>query len=587
MFRFFDLLKKSSSESMTQELLSLVTSLAKNLKYLIRTALAFSLSLEQDHHIQTGISDLLNQLSELDKKRVWIAGRYWFKEEDVKTVDFISTCMVCHESILSEGCYQCLPHKCHPQCFQCTQCSTQLSINSAVFTPSNKLYCNTCHPAIEQKISFSYSYEQQLNHLKYYLAKQLVYKKKSDNTTIILPDSKRQRSLLRKLVNRQDTIPLKQGQMADKKNKSNLTIDTNSTPTVMTESPVSASSPINRIKRSFSARRKSSTLYHLFLDKKKARRASILTMDEYGQTTHKYAQMTNFTPSQNTILRDAAILGLHPLVSHRFTLDELVSLVKQPSSSPSALWGKLITHIRSSSPSSTFGASLAMVAQRDHDYLVQQRKEQGVTLRDDTPTLTACFSENACIPSFIQACIMVILQSDMSVEGVFRKNGNIRQLKTTAEIINQLKTPTVQSMEPILKSQTGVQLAALLKRYLRELPQPLFPFGFHRLFIECSKEPDELKRKQTLHLACCLLPKPNRDTMCMIFCCLKWVASFSDKNKMDVPNLARVIAPSVLFSNKLQQQQQLEEIHVIETLIQEIDEISIVSYTPYCKKKKT
>jgi hypothetical protein len=168
----------------------------------------------------------------------------------------------------------------------------------------------------------------------------------------------------------------------------------------------------------------------------------------------------------------------------------------------------------------------------------------------------------------------------MSIEGVFRKNGNIRQLNELSETIDQ-QEQTLVSMESLLVELNPIQLAALLKRYLRELPEPLFTFDLYPLFLRCGRMQNNHK---VLHLACCLLPKPNRDTMLLLFCCLKWVATFSDTNKMDIPNLARVIAPSVLFEKSSQisnsaadlRQGAQEEINIIETLIRLADDISKV-----------
>jgi len=70
----------------------------------------------------------------------------------------------------------------------------------------------------------------------------------------------------------------------------------------------------------------------------------------------------------------------------------------------------------------------------------------------------------------------------MSVEGVFRKNGNIRRLKDLAERIDSCQ----ENVEMI--SEGPVQIAALLKKFLRELPDPLLTFKLHRLFITSSSE---------------------------------------------------------------------------------------------------
>ena len=65
----------------------------------------------------------------------------------------------------------------------------------------------------------------------------------------------------------------------------------------------------------------------------------------------------------------------------------------------------------------------------------------------------------------------------MSVEGIFRKNGNIRRLKDLTDAID--RDPS--SVD--LTQDNAVQLAALLKKFLRELPEPLLTFKLHRLLV--------------------------------------------------------------------------------------------------------
>lgn len=68
----------------------------------------------------------------------------------------------------------------------------------------------------------------------------------------------------------------------------------------------------------------------------------------------------------------------------------------------------------------------------------------------------------------------------------------------------------------------------------------------------CVVMPSELDRKRYLHYISIILPKPNRDTMEVLFVFLKWVASFAHVDeetgsKMDLQNLATVICPSILY----------------------------------------
>lgn len=65
----------------------------------------------------------------------------------------------------------------------------------------------------------------------------------------------------------------------------------------------------------------------------------------------------------------------------------------------------------------------------------------------------------------------------MSIEGIFRKNGNIRRLGDLKDSID--RDPS--SVD--LSQDNPVQLAALLKKFLRELPDPLLTFKLHRLFV--------------------------------------------------------------------------------------------------------
>lgn len=69
----------------------------------------------------------------------------------------------------------------------------------------------------------------------------------------------------------------------------------------------------------------------------------------------------------------------------------------------------------------------------------------------------------------------------MSVEGVFRKNGNIRRLKDLSEALDR------DQGSVNLSDENPVQLAALLKRFLRDLPEPLMTFKLFHLFIATQR----------------------------------------------------------------------------------------------------
>ncbi|EIW67038.1 hypothetical protein TREMEDRAFT_69951 [Tremella mesenterica DSM 1558] len=151
------------------------------------------------------------------------------------------------------------------------------------------------------------------------------------------------------------------------------------------------------------------------------------------------------------------------------------------------------------------------------------------------------------VPEIIEDIISTMRQMDMAVEGIFRKNGNIRRLQQLSEALDK------DSANVNLSEENPVQLAALLKRFLRELPDPLLTFRLHKLFCAAASLQNVDDRRRCLHLLVTLLPRSNRDTMEVLFVFLRWVASFSYRDeetgsKMDLPNLATVITPSILYA---------------------------------------
>ena len=78
---------------------------------------------------------------------------------------------------------------------------------------------------------------------------------------------------------------------------------------------------------------------------------------------------------------------------------------------------------------------------------------------------------------FSPSLLILTFVLDMSIEGIFRKNGNIRRLRDLTDAID--RDPS--SVD--LTQDNPVQLAALLKKFLRDLPDPLMTFKLHRLFV--------------------------------------------------------------------------------------------------------
>ncbi|KAI8988401.1 Rho GTPase activation protein [Mycotypha africana] len=282
------------------------------------------------------------------------------------------------------------------------------------------------------------------------------------------------------------------------------------------------------------------------------------------------AAAINYLPElseqQDTIVRQMAILYIDSKVDNDcIDLNSLLAF----SSSASTLWERLKSHILTPSNSDyhqavptvtnnnngdnrIIGVSLSNLTQHHNNGSTTSISfEKWVSI---CPSVAACFSQNSLIPNFLKDCILAMIEQDITTEGIFRKNGNIRGLKEMCEQLDL--EPLREDWSHFFMNQPIIQSAAFIKRFLRELPEPLLTYKLHKLFLlsykiatdDACDNNDDATPVTLIHYAICLLPKANRDILLATLALLKWVARHSDKNKMTVQNLARVMAPNILYN---------------------------------------
>lgn len=250
--------------------------------------------------------------------------------------------------------------------------------------------------------------------------------------------------------------------------------------------------------------------------------------------TKKY--FSELTALEYFIVRHVAVLSMEPLLEGYFNQEELLELIEAKRPTFWSKFGKAFqAKDKKAKPNrnAIFGVALEQLLERDYE-----ESTDGVG------------PGSLKIPSLIQETVSAMKTMDMSIEGVFRKNGNIKRLNDAKEEID-----SKGSVDMDLTKENPVQVAALLKRFLRELPDPLLTHKLHKLWITSQRIDDADKRRRILHLTCCLLPKPHRDTMEVLFTFMNWVSSFShvdeeNGSKMDIHNLATVITPNVIHRGK-------------------------------------
>lgn len=242
---------------------------------------------------------------------------------------------------------------------------------------------------------------------------------------------------------------------------------------------------------------------------------------------------SELTKDEHFIMRHVAIEALIHISGNKYNKESLLSLIqtkKQPT-----FWDKF-----------KFGGG----EKREKNTAVFGVDLQDLTKRYGIDSSLGVGPSQLRIPIVVDDVINALRQKDMSVEGIFRLNGNIKRLRELTEVIN--KTPM---KSPDFSSQNAVQLAALMKKWLRELPNPLLTHNLYELWISSQGESNLVTRKRILQLAYCMLPRSHRNLVEVLLSFFSWVASFAEideetGSKMDIHNLATVIAPNILINKQ-------------------------------------
>ncbi|XP_044000848.1 unconventional myosin-IXAa-like isoform X2 [Aphidius gifuensis] len=173
------------------------------------------------------------------------------------------------------------------------------------------------------------------------------------------------------------------------------------------------------------------------------------------------------------------------------------------------------------------------------------------------------------IPLVVNRLMETIEMHGLYTEGLYRKSGvssKVRELKIKIDEYD---------LDKIDFSDYQVHvLAAVLKSFFRDMPEPLLTFELYDDFLHAGNLTNEHDRVSTLFAILKKLPKPNFDLMERLILHLARVALQEVANRMSSSALAIVFAPCILRTNRtLPAQDSLQDVgrqtKCIETIIQE------------------
>ncbi|XP_048342913.1 rho GTPase-activating protein 15 [Sphaerodactylus townsendi] len=157
-----------------------------------------------------------------------------------------------------------------------------------------------------------------------------------------------------------------------------------------------------------------------------------------------------------------------------------------------------------------------------------------------------CEHDGSMVPPFVKLCVKAVEKRGLDVDGIYRVSGNLATIQKLRFVVNQEEKLNLDDSQwEDIHVVTGA-----LKMFFRELPEPLFPYCFFEQFVKAIKIQDRNDRVKTIKSLVDKLPRPNYDTMKILFGHLKQVAANERLNRMSPQSLGIVFGPTLLRPEK-------------------------------------
>ncbi|XP_025071875.1 arf-GAP with Rho-GAP domain, ANK repeat and PH domain-containing protein 3 isoform X3 [Alligator sinensis] len=163
------------------------------------------------------------------------------------------------------------------------------------------------------------------------------------------------------------------------------------------------------------------------------------------------------------------------------------------------------------------------------------------------------------IPIIVDSCIAFITQYGLRHEGIYRKNGAKSRIKVLMEEFRRdARNVKLRISDNFIEDVTDV-----LKRFFRELEDPVFTSELHPQWKEAAEIPQKAQRLERYKELINHLPRLNRKTLAALIGHLYRVQKCADFNQMGTKNLSLLFAPSLFQTDGKGE----HEVKVMEDLI--------------------
>ncbi|XP_053978561.1 rho GTPase-activating protein conundrum [Hylaeus volcanicus] len=154
-------------------------------------------------------------------------------------------------------------------------------------------------------------------------------------------------------------------------------------------------------------------------------------------------------------------------------------------------------------------------------------------------------SEESNVPLVFQKVLNELTKRGVKEEGILRVGGHKQKVEAICSQLEMDFYSKPKEIDRLLKRMSSHDLSAVLKKLVRDLPQPLLTIELIDAFYQSHRVKDRQELSYALNLLVLLLPIEHRCTLKALMTFLNVVVENQAYNKMSIHNVAMIVAPSL------------------------------------------